>query len=754
MMSLISSILVGFVIFFAFFVAGMMVVKKAEWFLSLAIGTVMGVICYYAPEVPFWMAILFILACLAVVGYILLFWKKNGFRVREIIPLAVAIGFIGFGPLRASIMDTIATSGAKISRTKEMHVIQAFHDLIPALAVTASVGYMCINLFFDRVKHNQRKIVNGTLAIITTVAMVIAMASEAFWLVDWPKDVTARRTTASLLDTETVEAAIWSPSVPTIEAPTTEAPTTEVPTTEAPTTEAPTTEVQTTTEAPTEEMLEEETTEEETYMSFEMYEKPEIPAWITLHNDPLIWDDDPSNDYNFGISPVEDSEFVKLFSEKYLELTDSTLQFIAENEDKILENPRVADWAADMVRKDFQDRMVENPFTGAAWLAWFDSILGTRYMGEFYSQCNEQWDAAINQAAREFMDDQSLYYRTLTAFFRGYLENPLTRVELRKAEVMDDQMYLNPFTVDGIPDVIVLETKDHQGLFLVFVFTIKGQEFEVPFRIQCGYQPTDVHEILHIEPLPQPPEPEKLPPIEVPTTEASTTEVPTTQAPPPVPTTEAPTTQAPPPVPTTEAPTTQAPPPPTTAAPPTEAPTLAPTKDPSKGLQGEPVAPNDNPGPGEYAPPATKSGEGLIEPETISSKDEAVNGNSSTNQTSYDEYRARMSELESINAAAQQQQTPVPAPTVAPTQPAPTQPASTQAPATQAPTEAPTPAPTTAPPTTHVDDNANVGNGGDPIDVATPTQPPAQIAPTGNDPAATPETISTQPAGAWGGPPD
>ena len=748
MLSLISSMMVGFAIFFTIFVAEMMITKKAEWFLSLAIGTVMGVIYYYAPEVPFWMAILFILACLAVVGYILVFWKKNGFRVREIIPLAIAIGFIGFGPLRASIIDAIATSGAKISRTKEMHVIQAFRDLIPALIVTASVGYMCINLFFDRVKHNQRKIINGTLAILATVAMVIAMASEAFWLVDWPKDVTVRRTTALLLDTETVEAAIWSPSVPTTEAPTTEVPTTEAPTTvEESTTEESTTEEPTTVEeSTTEEMLEEETTEEETYLPFEMYEKPEIPAWITLHNDPLIWDDDPWNDYNFGTSPVEDSEFMELFSEKYPELTSSTLQFIAENEDKILENPKVANWAAEELKKDFLVRMSENPFTGAAWLAWFDSILGSRYMGEFYSQCNEQWDAAINQAAREFMADKSQYWKTLKAFSRGYLENPLTRVELRKAEVMDDQMYLNPFTVDGIPDVIVLETKDHQGLFLVFIFTIKHQEFEVPFRINCGYQPTDVHEILHIEPLPEPPEPEKLPPVEAPTTTVpqttpAPTEPQTTQAPPP------PTTAAPP---TTEAPTPAPTVPPTTPAPTEPQTTPAPTKDPSKGVQGEPVAPNDNPGPGEYTPPATKSGEGQLEPETISSKDEAISGNSSTNQTSYDEYRARMSELESINAAAQQQTpAPTPAPTVAPTQPAPT-----QAPATQAPTEAPTPAPTQAPPTTHVDDNANVGNGGDPIDVATPTQPPAQIAPTGNDPVATPETISTQPAGAWGGPPD
>ena len=57
-------------------------------------------------------------------------------------------------------------------------------------------------------------------------------------------------------------------------------------------------------------------------------------------------------------------------------------------------------------------------------------------------------------------------------------------------------------------------------------------------------------------------------------------------------------------------------------------------------------------------------------------------------------------------------------------------------------------APSTTPaPSTNVDNNAVSGNGGAGVDTPTATQPLATD-------AATRETISNSPAGAWGGPPD
>lgn len=278
----------------------------------------------------------------------------------------------------------------------------------------------------------------------------------------------------------------------------------------------------------------------------------EVEQWYTFLNTKLQDDGDESNDFNFGPNPY---------------------------------NP---DWTAVDYDRDFRQCLALDSALLAGDSAWADAIVGTRYLGIFYEECKGEWASTINAAKRAFMEDQILHYKTLDAFYL-FLDSAES-VELKQGLDMDDQMYMNPFTVDGVPDLIVMETRDHDGWFLVYTFVIKGQKFEVAYRIDCGYQPTNVEEVMDIKPQPEPERPTQAPTTEPPTTEPPTTEPPTTEPP----TTEPPTTEPP----TTELPTT----------------TQPYTKDKSKGLTDPAdVGPGtDETGPGTYntesslTPPSTE----------------------------------------------------------------------------------------------------------------------------------------------------
>lgn len=298
----------------------------------------------------------------------------------------------------------------------------------------------------------------------------------------------------------------------------------------------------------------------------------EEDEWYSFFNHVLLEDEDESNDFNFGPNP-------------YVEGED------AEYYDQV-----------------FRDRIKEDPALAAADLAWFDANLGTRYLGTFYESCEEDWAETINLTKNTFMHDQSVYYGTIRAFLM-YLDH--AEVSLERGADLDDQMYMNPYTVDGIPDIIVMETNDHEGLFLVYTFNVKGEEVSVAYRIECGFQPTNVEEVMHITPTPAPtPQPTPTP------------------APTPTPT--------PTPVPETD------PTPPPETEPETE-PSTRPPKDPTQGTHGDIVAPNDDTGPG----PDTNSGVG-------STTSAADRNDTSTSYGSYEEYETAMEDLESINNSQRQ----------------------------------------------------------------------------------------------------
>ncbi len=393
-----------------------------------------------------------------------------------------------------------------------------------------------------------------------------------------------------------------------------------------------------------------------------------------FYNTDCLADEEPSNDFNFGPNPLEtilqrkiDSGELSLKESDWLYEVMSgvggekpfdarLLETATKNAGKGASKSRIAELvqqyklrifeivAAEDVDRELRNRLPNDPALGAAVLAWCDAVLGTRYLGVFYDEVEGRWDAAMNAAVLRWMEYPADYNRALAAFWT-FLDQAKVEVVLVSGG-LNDQMYMNPYTVDHVPDIVVRETKDTEGLFLRYTFVIKEQEWELAYRIDCGYQPTNVAKLMKVTPQPAPTptptaKPTEPPPTATPTakptdppptaTPEATPEPtgkpsggnpdptptgkpsggdpePTPTNPPPTPTGKPsggdpePTPTNPPPTPTNPPPTPTNPPPTPTDPPPT--PTQKP-KDPTKGTD---VGGNDkeDPGPG----PDTNTGDG------------------------------------------------------------------------------------------------------------------------------------------------
>ncbi|MBR3269675.1 hypothetical protein IKG07_00220 [Candidatus Saccharibacteria bacterium] len=310
---------------------------------------------------------------------------------------------------------------------------------------------------------------------------------------------------------------------------------------------------------------------------------PEEPKyeWHFYNLDLQEDDGDEENDFNFG--PMPDMREINPDAEAGAEIDPEAMDLI------------------------FRNRLRRDPALGAADMAWFDATLKTRYLGLFYDECDEEWDAAMNKAKTEWIDDPDDYFTRLDAFFE-YLDEAVS-VEIRDQKSLTDQMYMNPHTVDGIPDIIVMETDKHEGKFLVYTFIIKGTtKKEVAYRIECGFQPTNVAEIMKIKPTPR-----------------------STGGPKPV------TTAKPKPTITGGGPNPGPTPGPNPTPTPTPKPDPKPKKDPTEGT---PVLPNDDPGHGENTNNPDNPNHSTKEPE-----------NASTTQTQQ-EYKETIQEMKDANESA------------------------------------------------------------------------------------------------------
>ena len=380
--------------------------------------------------------------------------------------------------------------------------------------------------------------------------------------------------------------------------------------------------------------------------------------WLLFYNSALQFDDNKDNNLHFGENPLADG----LSAEDYYAI--------------------------------MRERLWTDPALGAGDMAWFDSITNTRYLGEFFETCRGDWMNTINLSRDTWLEDKELYHTTLTAWWK-FINNQLIelRIETRESG-LEDQMYMNPYTVPrhmgdyvvDVPDVIVMKTPDLAGTFLVFVLKLKGGVIkEVAYRIDCGFQPTNVQKIMNVTPLEEPPEPyipvvreeepSSLPKVTVPETEPEGPKVVETdpngpkkkkvkETEPSEPETTRPqeTTTQPPE--TTKSRETEPPPPETTKAKPTEPPETDPpvpetkkAKEPAKAPTDAQV-PNDDKGPDKDTNTGVGSGKSSAELPGNSGNIADESGNKGGKDTSYDDFKAEEEKVKE----AQPKETAPPAP--------------------------------------------------------------------------------------------
>lgn len=208
------------------------------------------------------------------------------------------------------------------------------------------------------------------------------------------------------------------------------------------------------------------------------------------------------NDYDFDHSPLQRAVRMKIEAGG---LTEEEVQGKTERELYNLVGPGY-------IVSELIEELKEDPAKGAGVLGYWDAFYGERsYIGEFFSEYKDHPDAymtTINACKDDWSYNQSAYYKKLNHFVNELkMANYIT---IRyQASGITDQMYQTGARVaeeidEIVPDVIVMESYEHSGYFLVIGRIIKGEVKEISYRLDCGFQPCNVEEVLETTPQANP----------------------------------------------------------------------------------------------------------------------------------------------------------------------------------------------------------------------------------------------------------
>ena len=186
----------------------------------------------------------------------------------------------------------------------------------------------------------------------------------------------------------------------------------------------------------------------------------ETAPWYGFYNTELQKDQDPANDYNFG------------------------MKFPGKNAEQYYAN--------------LKERMAIDPALGAAIMGWHDVNFASNLLTGFYDESGGDWTHALNRAKVYFALHQREYYEALDAVFAS-LDS--CKRELRTVKNVKDMMFMDPYTVNGVPDIIFLEVDDAaKKEILVFIKAIKGENKEAAVCVECGYQPCNTAKAMKATP--------------------------------------------------------------------------------------------------------------------------------------------------------------------------------------------------------------------------------------------------------------
>ncbi len=562
-------------------------------------GVLIGVIDYVAPKLTqftLWLAPIMLIALIAFCIYLMYWWRRDGGTLKEGIPFVLLMVLLFF------VMKSVAWAVAVLVTSA---FLTALITTIPTLLLIATVGFFVIDFFYFRYRgyRDARGEDDSDARMYHVLGIIAIVVTTALLLIALGKGIKGTVNWSSTKET-----------VPPV----------------------------------VEQQIDNHTAQ------------PAPVVWYAFYNPSLLYNDDATDDYNFGYNPME----------------------------------YYPDWKAEDYLADMQKRMRQDVALGVADVSAADAVRGTRQAGFFFDETvnGKPWVLRMNEMKELYLGQQENYNRMLDVFFDEIQRE--AKVELVNLEGITDQMYMTPFTVSGIPDIIVAESGEHSGWVLLITWPdVKGREYKVAYRIACGYQPVNIADDMDVVPEPNPyVEPTPTP---VPTYVPASPKPPVTPTPAPVITpTPVPVTPTPVPVTPTPVPVTPTPVPVTPTPAPT--PTIKP-KDPSLAPD-ENTEPNDDPGPG----PNTNNGVGA-------QTSTADRNDTSTSYDSYEDYQAAVQELGDVNSNQRTGGSP-------------------------------------NTPTVIVPD-AVQDNNGSKIDTPTQVTAPATVAGTG-------QAISDNPGTAWGGPPD
>ncbi len=523
--------------------------------LAVLFGASLGLINYFNSKVPVGAAICMLLVLLGEVVMLFIFWHRYGENLREIICFSLCSLFIYW------VMDTVCVTA--IGPTMEAGSFwRGFIEALPWACLVGTVGFF----FFDMCMFRYRAILDGSLdeiykddegnldkekkeedargysiaGPIVLIATIIAIAATLFFVVSWrmsdslPADVGMSDVAEADTIADDAPAPVPAPAAENLEDEGMEDVVSD----------------SDVVDASSEVLVEAE----------EVVEEEPAKSWFAFYNPSMQEDNDPTNDLYFGYSKYD-----KLALEKK---KDSSINLL---------DPEV-------YFKDYKKRLKQDTMLYAATAAESDYQLGTRFVGQFTNE-ESSWAKLINDSIAFWSVDipeAKAAYKAQKNTYLDFISNTATSIEVFEGTVQEDIMYANPYTVTGIPEVIVLpKTTNRKSVFLAFNYDIynaknKTAQTQVVLDIKRGYVPVrNVKKTSTgiVKPVPTPePDPDPTP------------------TPTPTPTPDPDPDPDPTPTPT-----------------PDPSPVVTPSpKDKQNGTQGRLVGPNDDPGPG----PDTNNGVG------------------------------------------------------------------------------------------------------------------------------------------------
>ncbi len=113
--------------------------KKLAWSRAGIFGVIVTLVAFLSSKVPAWISMILFVVTLAMMGYLIWWWRENGSTKKELAIFVLMMCFL-----------TIVSKGAivRIRDLMSVKVVIAIFESIPGIMFFLSVGYMIANMIW------------------------------------------------------------------------------------------------------------------------------------------------------------------------------------------------------------------------------------------------------------------------------------------------------------------------------------------------------------------------------------------------------------------------------------------------------------------------------------------------------------------------------------------------------------------------------------------------------------------------------